>query len=286
LVPFNAEEKIQQAVDAASKSDVVILALGLDPTLKGEFVDRVRLGLDDDQLKLVDRVLSANDNTVAVLYNGTPITMDGWLEKVPAVVEAFNPGHEGGNAFANILFGDVNPSGKLPLTFPKKMEDTPVADSYPGEKLDANYSEGILVGYRWYDKKNIEPLFPFGIGLSYTTFEFSGLKMSDSSMNKEDSLTVELTVKNTGNVKGDEIVQLYIHDKKASVEREIKSLKGFQRVSLEAGESKTVSMKIDKSVISFYDVNSKMWVVELGEFEVLVGNSSRNILLKQTFTVK
>ncbi len=166
------------------------------------------------------------------------------------------------------------------------MEDTPVADSYPGEKLDANYSEGILVGYRWYDKKNIEPLFPFGIGLSYTTFEFSGLKMSDSSMNKEDSLTVELMVKNTSNVKGDEIVQLYIHDKKASVEREIKSLKGFQRVSLEAGESKTVSMKIDKSVISFYDVNSKMWVVELGEFEVLVGNSSRNILLKQTFTVK
>ena len=286
FVPFNAEEKIQEAVDAASKSDVVILALGLDPTLEGESVDRVRLGLDDDQLKLVDRVLAANDNAVAVLYNGTPITMEGWLEKVPAVVEVFYPGQEGGNALANILFGDVNPSGKLPLTFPKKMEDTPVADSYPGEKLHANYSEGIFVGYRWYDKKNIAPLFPFGFGLSYTTFEFSGLKLSKTSMNKEDSLTVELTVKNTGNVKGDEIVQLYIGDKNASVEREVKSLKGFHRVSLKAGESKTITMKIDKSALSFYDINAKRWVVEPGEFEVLVGNSSRNILLKKTFTIK
>ncbi|MCK5457358.1 MAG: glycoside hydrolase family 3 C-terminal domain-containing protein, partial [Melioribacteraceae bacterium] len=262
LVPFNAEEKIKEAVEAASKSEVVILALGLDPTLEGESVDRVRLGLDDDQLKLVDRVLEANDNAVVVLYNGTPITMDGWLDKVPAVVEVFYPGQEGGNALANILFGDVNPSGKLPLTFPKKMEDTPVADNYPGEKLNTYYTEGIFVGYRHYDKNNIEPLFPFGFGLSYTTFEFSDLKLSKTSMNKEDEFTVEVTVKNTGKVDGDEIVQLYISDEEASVEREVKSLKGFKRVSLKAGESKTVSMKIDKSALSFYDVDSKSWVVE------------------------
>ena len=285
LVPFNAEEKIQDAVELASKSEVVILALGLDPTLEGESVDRVRLGLDDDQLKLVDRVLEANDNAVVVLYNGTPITMDGWLEKVPAVVEVFYPGQEGGNALANILFGDVNPSGKLPITFPKKMEDTPVADNYPGEKLNAYYTEGIFVGYRHYDKNNIKPLFPFGFGLSYTTFEFSDLKLSKTSMNKEDELEVEVTIKNTGKVDGDEIVQLYISDKEASVKREVKSLKGFTRVSLKAGESKTVSLKIDKSALSFYDVKSKSWVVEPGEFEVLVGNSSRNILLNDTFKV-
>lgn len=285
LASYNVEEEIQKAVVAAKKSDVVVLALGLDPTLEGESVDRVSLGLPEDQLKLADKVLEANNNTVVVLYNGTPITMDGWLEKVPAVVETFYPGQEGGNALANILFGDVNPSGKLPLTFPKKWEDTPVADSYPGEKEVAYYTEGIFVGYRWYDKKNIEPLFPFGYGLSYTTFEFSDLKLSKKSMTENDTLIIKATIKNTGKIAGEEVVQLYISDKKASVEREVKSLKGFKRVSLKPNESKTVTMKIDKSALSFYDVDSKSWVVEPGEFEVLVGNSSRNILLKDTFTI-
>ena len=286
IVSFNPAKKIKEAVELAAKSDVVILTLGLDQSYEGEAVDRARLSLDDDQLKLIDRILEVNKNTVVVLNNGTPITMEGWLEKVPAVVEAFYPGQEGGNALADILFGDVNPSGKLPMTFPKNEKETPVANTYPGSKEVANYDEGIFVGYRWYDKKNIEPLFPFGFGLSYTTFEFSDLKLSKTSMNKDDELTIELTVKNTGKVAGDEIVQLYISDKKASVEREVKSLKGFKRVRLKAGESKQVTLTIDKSTLSFYDVDSKSWLVEAGKFEVLVGNSSRNILLKETFNVK
>lgn len=286
LVPYNSDEMISKAVDAVSKSDVVVLALGLDPTLEGESVDRVRLGLDDDQLKLIDYVLAANKNVVVLLYNGTPITMGGWLDKVPAVVEVFYPGQEGGNAIANILFGDANPSGKLPLTFAKKWEDTPVADTYPGEQLVCYYTEGIFVGYRHYDKNDIEPLFPFGFGLSYTSFEFSNLKLSKDRITENDSLSVSVTVKNTGKVAGDEIVQLYISDKKASVEREVKSLKGFARVKLEVGESKTISMNIDKSALSFYDVISKSWIVEPGEFEVLIGNSSRNILLTESFNIK
>jgi len=164
------------------------------------------------------------------------------------------------------------------------MEDTPVVDNYLGKKFNANYTEGIFVGYSHYDKNDIEPLFPFGFGLSYIIFEFSNLKLSKTSMHKEDELIVEVTVKNSGNV--DEIVQLYISDKEASVEREVKSLNGFARVSLKAGESKTVSMKLDKSALSFYDVGSKLWIVEPGEFEVLIGNSSRNILLQETFNIK
>ena len=207
------------------------------------------------------------------------------MNRLP-VMEAFYPGQEGGNALADILFGDVSPSGKLPMTFPKNEEETPVANTYPGSKEVANYDEGIFVGYRWYDKKNIEPLFPFGFGLSYTTFEYSDLKLSAKSMNQDDEIEVSLRVKNSGKMDGDEVVQLYIHDVKTSVDREPKSLKGFARVSLKAGESKTVTMRIDKTALSFYDVSSKAWVVEPGEFEVLVGNSSRNILLQEIFKIK
>ncbi len=192
---------------------------------------------------------------------------------------------EGITALAQILFGEVNPSGKLPFTIMEKWEDHPAVKTYPGEKDVADYSEVIFMGYRHFDKYDIDSLYEFGFGLSYTTFEFNDLKLSKTSMNKEDELIVGLTVKNSGKVDGDEIVQLYISDKEASVEREAKSLKGFARVSLKSGESKTVSMKIDKSALAFYDVKSKSWVVEPGEFEVLVGNSSRNILLNQKFKI-
>ncbi len=286
FAPYKPGNMMTNAVELASKADVVILTVGLDAELEGEAVDRARLTLDDDQLQLVDKILAVNKNAVVVLNNATPILMDGWLYKVPALVEALYPGQEGGNALASILFGDISPSGKLPLTFPKKWEDTPVADSYPGEKEVAYYNEGIFVGYRWYDKKNIDPLFPFGYGLSYTTFEFSNLKLDKSSMSQDDVLTVSVTVKNTGKITGYEVVQLYISDKKASIEREVKSLKGFKRVSLNPGESKTISMKIDKSALAFYDVDSRSWVIEPGEFEVLLGNSSRNILVKDAFTIK
>lgn len=276
-------KKMNEALSLARKSDVVILSLGLSKKMEGEANDRTELGLEIAQRELLKEVVAINKNTIVVLNNGTPITMEEWIDDVPAIVNAFYPGQEGGNALADILFGDVNPSGKLPVTFLKRWEDSPAFGTYPGIREKAIYKEGIFVGYRHFDKENIEPLFPFGFGLSYTTFEFSNLKLSKTSMSKDDELTIEVTVKNTGKVTGDEIVQLYISDKEASVEREVKSLKGFKRVSLKAGESKTVSMSIDKSALSFYDVDSKSWVVEPGEFEVLIGNSSRNILLSQKF---
>ena len=254
--------------------------------MEGEANDRTELGLEIVQLELLKEVIAVNKNTVVVLYNGTPITMSQWIDDVPAVIDAFYPGQEGGNALADILFGDVNPSGKLPITFLKKWEDSPAYGTYPGVREKAIYKEGIFVGYRWFDKKEIEPLFPFGFGLSYTTFEFNDLKLSNDSMTKDDSLSVSITVKNTGKIAGDEIIQLYISDKEASLDREVKSLKGFRRVSLNPGESKTISIQINKSALAFYNADSNSWVVEPGEFEVLVGNSSRNILLKKSFIIK
>jgi len=286
FAPYEPGTMMEDAVKVAAKSDVVVLAMGLDKELEGEAVDRARLELDVDQLELIEKVLKVNKNVVMVLNNATPILMTNWLDKTPAVVEALYPGQEGGNALADILFGNISPSGRLPLTFPKKWEDTPVVDSYPGTKEIANYNEGIYVGYRWYDKKNIEPLFPFGYGLSYTTFEYSDLKLSAKSMKQDGEIEISLNVKNTGKMASDEVVQLYIHDVKASVDREVKSLKGFQRVSLEVGESKTITMKIDKSSLSFYDVKAKKWLAEQGMFEVLIGASSVDIRLKGEFKLK
>ena len=279
-------QKMNEAIVLASKSDVVVLSLGLNKKMEGEANDRTELGLEIVQLELLKEVIAVNKNTVVVLYNGTPITMSQWIDDVPAVIDAFYPGQEGGNALADILFGDVNPSGKLPITFLKKWEDSPAYGTYPGVREKAIYKEGIFVGYRWFDKKEIEPLFPFGFGLSYTTFEFNDLKLSNDSMTKDDSLSVSITVKNTGKIAGDEIIQLYISDKEASLDREVKSLKGFRRVSLNPGESKTISIQINKSALAFYNADSNSWVVEPGEFEVLVGNSSRNILLKKSFIIK
>ena len=209
--------------------------------------------------------------------------MDDWNDKVPAIVEALYPGEQGGKALAQILFGEVNPSGKLPFTIMKKWEDHPAAKTYPGEKEVAHYSEGIFTGYRHFDKYKIDPLYEFGYGLSYTTFDYSDIKLSSEKMSSDDTLEITVTVTNTGEIDGDEIVQLYIHDKKTSVDREVKSLKGFARVSLKAGESKSVTFKIDKNHLSFYDIKKKKWVAEPGEFEVLIGASSRKIKLKSKF---
>jgi len=277
---------VNDATALAKAADVVVLCLGLHKKMEGEANDRTELGLIAEQLDLLKKVIEVNKNTIVVLNNGTPITISEWIDDVPAVIDAFYPGQEGGNALAEILFGIVNPSGKLPITFLEKWEDSPAYGTYPGIREKAIYKEGIFVGYRWFDKKNIEPLFPFGFGLSYTTFKFSDLKLSSKTMKQEGEMEISLKVKNTGKMDGDEVVQLYIRDKKASVEREVKALKGFARVSLKTGESKTVNMKIDKSALSFYDVKAKKWVAEPGMFEVLIGASSRDIRLRGEFELK
>ncbi len=278
--------ELQEAIDIAKTADIVVLNLGMAQNYEGEQRDRDYLELPPMQIKLFNEVLKVNKNVVVILNNGSAMLMNDWNDKVPAIVEALYPGEQGGKALAQILFGEVNPSGKLPFTIMNKWEDHPAAKTYPGEREVAYYTEGIFMGYRHFDKYDIEPLYEFGFGLSYTSFEYSNLKLSLEKMAQNDTLEISLTVKNTGKVDGDEVVQLYISDKKASVEREVKSLKGFARVSLIAGESKTVSFKINKNDLAFYDVKNKAWKAEKGKFVVLIGASSRDIKLKKTFILK
>ena len=283
IAPVEKDNELQEGIKVAKEADVVILNLGLAKNLEGESRDRDYLELPPMQIKLLNEVLKVNKNVVVVLNNGSAIIMEDWNDKVPAIIEALYPGEQGGKALAQILFGEVNPSGKLPFTIMKKWEDHPAAKTYPGDKEVARYSEGIFSGYRHFDKYNIAPLYEFGYGQSYTTFDYSDIKLSSDKMSPDDTLEITLTITNTGEIDGDEIVQLYINDKKASVEREEKALKGFERVSLKAGESKTITFKINKNHLSFYDVKNKKWIAEPGEFEVLIGASSRDIRLKREF---
>jgi beta-glucosidase len=204
---------------------------------------------------------------------------------VAGVVQAWFPGQECGNAIADVLFGDVNPSGKLPQTFPKRLEDNPAFINYPGENGQVYYGEGLFVGYRYYEKKKIEPLFPFGYGLSYTTFEYGNLTLNASEYEYGDDVQVRVDVTNTGQREGQEIVQLYVRDEESSLVRPEKELKAFKKVVLKPGETQTVDFKLDVRALSFYDPRQKGWVAEAGEFAVLVGSSSQDIRAQATFAL-
>jgi len=283
---YGEGNEIEIAANTAAKSDAAVICVGLRETLEGEGNDKEALSLPESQIKLINAVAKANPKTIVVLFNGTPITMSEWIGNIPVLIDAFYPGQEGGNALADIIFGDVNPSGKLPLTFIKQWKDSPVYSTYPGKIEEVFYKEGIYVGYRYLDKKNIEPLFPFGYGLSYTTFKYSDLQIIPNKISANDTITVKVNVQNTGQTAGDEVIQLYIHDVKASVDREVKSLKGFKRISLNPGERKTVTFKLENKDLSFYSEKKKKWIAEPGKFNVLIGSSSRDIRLKGSFTLK
>ena len=237
------------------------------------------------QNELIAAVAAANPRTVVVLNAGAPVTMP-WIDQVAAVVDAYYPGMENGNAVAAVLLGKVNPSGKLPVSFPLRLEDSPayINASYPGCR-EVNYGEGIFVGYRYYDKKDVTPLFPFGHGLSYTTFEYGHLKVA-KKVKAGEPVTVTLELKNTGKVAGKEVVQLYVSDLVSSLPRPSKELKGFTKVSLKPGESKMVEFTLDERSLAFYDPHKKAWVAEPGEFELLAGSSSRDIRLKVKFKLE
>jgi beta-glucosidase len=264
---------VDRAVRAAKAADIVIFVGGLyhGRGADDEGSDRKDLKLPFGQDELIKKVVAANKHTVVVLLSGAPIEMDPWLAKTPAVLQAWYPGMEGGNAIASILFGDVNPSGKLPCSFPKKLADSPAhaLNAYPGVDGTETYKEGLFVGYRWFDTKAIEPLFPFGFGLSYTTFGYS------NTVEKNGHMLVD--VKNTGARDGAEVVQLYVEPVKPSVERPLKELKGFAKVILKAGETKTVEIALDPHAFAFYDPAKKAWVAEAGEYRLQVGASSRDI---------
>lgn len=277
------DDRLARAVDLAKQSDVAIIFAGMPRGYESEGHDRPDMALPGPQTELIRAVAAANANTVVVLNCGAPVELP-WVDDVPALVLAFYPGQEGGNALANTLMGDVNPSGKLSITFPKRYEDNPTFINYPGGK-EVHYGEGIFVGYRYYDQKDVEPLFPFGLGLSYTTFEYSDLQIPEAVQPGE-PVPVSVTVTNTGAQAGKEIVQLYVADKESSLPRPPKELKGFGKVLLEPGESKTVAFELDQRALSFYDPYCNQWVAEPGEFEVLIGASSRDIRLKAAFTLE
>jgi beta-glucosidase len=271
-----------KAIKLAKKADLVLFFAGMPERYETEGWDRPDIEIPGGQNALIAAVAKANPRTVVILNAGAPVTIP-WLEDVAGLVEAYYPGQENGNAVANVLLGKVNPSGKLPVTFPKRLVDSPayINASYPGCR-EVNYGEGIFVGYRYYDQKAIEPLFPFGYGLSYTTFAYSKVK-APKKVKAGQPLEVSVTVTNTGKVAGKEIVQLYVADRNASLPRPPKELKGFAKIELQPGESQVVSFTLDQRALSFYDPYKKQWVAEPGEFELLIGASSRDIRATAVF---
>jgi beta-glucosidase len=241
------------------------------------------MGLPEGQDELIEAVAAANKNTIVVIVAGAPVTMTRWLGRVPAVVQAWYGGQEAGHAIGDILFGAQNPSGKLPVTFPRQWSDSPAYGHYPGDNLHVAYDEGIYVGYRGFDRKNVEPLFPFGHGLSYTRFDYSGLKITPAKAAAGKPVEVTARVRNSGSRAGAEVVQLYVHDVKSSVDRPVKELKGFRRVMLNPGQAQDVTFTLDKPALSFYSAAKDDWVAEPGAFEVWIGASSRDIRLKGAF---
>ena len=272
-----------EAAAAAAKADAAIVVVGLAPSLESEGFDRKTLGLPAGQDELIQAVAKANKNTIVAIDAGSPVSMDTWIDQVPAVLMMWYGGQEGGHAIASVLFGDFTPSGKLPVTFPRKLEDTPAYGHYPGENLHTEYAEGIYVGYRHFDRGNIEPLFPFGHGLSYTKFDYSDLAVTPNRVAPGRPVRVSVTVRNSGSRAGAEVVQLYLHPPQASVDRPPKELKGFRRVMLTPGQAQTVTFNLDRQAMSFYSPAKQNWVAEPGSFEVQVGASSRDIRLKGSF---
>ncbi|NOY76509.1 MAG: hypothetical protein GXO76_01435 [Calditrichaeota bacterium] len=275
-----------RALTLAGQSDVAILCVGLNHSFEGEGLDRAGMDLPGAQNKLIREVARVQKHTIVLLFGGTPVTMTSWVDSVPAILDAFYPGQEGAAAIVDILLGDANPSGKLPVTFPAAYKDNPTFPFFPGTNDRLVYGEKIWVGYRYYDTRNIEPLFPFGFGLSYTHFTYSDLNLSTHNLHSDESLRVNLNVTNSGKRAGDEVVQLYVRDEKARVPREFKALKGFSRVHLLPGETKAVHFKISPRDLAFYDVGSKRWVTEPGWFQVRVGSSSRDIRLTRRFRLE
>jgi beta-glucosidase len=280
-------ELAARAVTAAKAAEVVIYVGGLnhDRGLDCEGADRPDMKLPYGQDDLIQQIIAANPKTIVVL-EGTMVEMDAWRDKVPALLQAWYPGMEGGNALARVLFGDVNPSGKLPATFPKKLSDSPAhaPGNYPGTNGTVSYAEGLLVGYRWYDAKAIEPQFPFGFGLSYTTFKYANLKLVPGAGTNE-IVTAQFEIENTGQVAGAEVTQLYVHEKNPRLPRPEKELKGFKKVLLKPGEKQTVSIPLSNAAFAYYDDGKNSWVAQPDTFEILIGGSSRDIRLRDNFNL-
>ncbi|KAF2846846.1 glycoside hydrolase family 3 protein [Plenodomus tracheiphilus IPT5] len=292
-IGYQEEDKIdrlQEAADAAREADVAVVVVGLDAEWESEGYDRQTMDLpkNGSQDRLIEAVLAANPRTVIVNQSGTPITMP-WVNKATAILQAWYQGQEAGNALAEVLLGNSSPSGKLPTTFPVRVEDNPAYHNWPGENLKTVYGEGIYVGYRHYDRAKIAPLFPFGHGLTYTTFEYGTPTASSNVLSEFEGIEVRVPVKNTGSVAAHEIVQAYIKDVKSTLPRPEKELQAFGKVFLQPGETKSVTLKLDKYSVGYFDTSlgqTGAWIAEEGAFEVLIGASSADIRAILSFEVE
>ena len=278
-------ERIQEARAAAAAADAAVVFIGLTDGFESEGFDRKHLRIPRSHVALLEAVAEVQPRLAVVLSNGSPVEMP-WLSRTPAVLEAYLGGQAGGSAVVDVLFGEVNPSGKLAETFPVRLEDNSAHLNFPGDRDRVEYREGIFVGYRHHDAARVAPLFPFGFGLSYTTFVYSGLALDRAEMDEDETLTVSLRVKNTGQVPGQEVVQLYVRDEDATVVRPEKELRGFEKVALAPGEEKEVRFGLSRRAFAFWDVRSHAWKVEPGDFTILVGASSRDLRLTGRVTLR
>ncbi len=274
----------KEAKTLAAQADAVVLAPGFNADTEGESGDRT-FALTSGQNELINQIAAVNKNTIVVMTSGGGVDMTSWLDHVPALLEAWYPGQEGGTAVAQLLFGDFDPSGRLPISIEKRWEDNPVHDNYypKSGKKKVEYKEGIFLGYRHYDKSDAKPLFPFGFGLSYTSFVYKNLTVSSPSADQHVTVSFDLT--NTGSRPGSDVAEIYVGDKHAPVPRPVKELKGFSKVSLNPGETKHVEVTLDRRAFSYYDVKKHDWTIAPGDFDVLVGRSSAEIVLTGKVTL-
>jgi beta-glucosidase len=279
------EALIREACDAARGADVAVIFGGLPAPYESESFDREHMRMPESHNLLIRRVAEVNPNTVVVLSNGAPVEMP-WAGAVKGILEGYLGGEAGGGGAIDVLFGTVNPSGKLAETFPLKLEDNPSHRYFPSSPKTVEYRESIYVGYRYYDKAQKAVLFPFGYGLSYTTFAYSGLEVSSKRISDGEALKVSLAVKNTGSLAGAEIVQLYVRDVDSTIFRPEKELKGFDKVFLQPGEEKRIEFRLDERAFAYYNVEIAGWHVESGAFEILIGASSADIRARETVWVE
>jgi beta-glucosidase len=277
------QDMIDQAVTLAQSADVAVLYIALPTFKESEGYDRSDLDLTEQQVALIKAVAKVQPKTVVVLNNGAPVAMSAWIDDVAAVLEGWMMGQAGGVAIADVLFGKVNPCGKLAETFPIKLSDTPAYLNWPGGAGEVRYGEGLFIGYRYYDAKQMPVLFPFGYGLSYTTFAYSNANVSAKTFKDVDGVAVTVDVTNTGEYAGKEIVQVYVHDQKSGLVRPEKELKGFAKVELQPGETQSVSIELDFRAFSYYHPEYKQWITEDGDFDILIAASAADV--RQTLTV-
>jgi beta-glucosidase len=279
---------VDEAVKAAKESEVAIIFGGLNHDFDTESSDKQSMDLPYGQDILIREVARANPNTVVVIIAGSPVKLSGIVHRAPAILWSWFGGMEAGNAVADLLSGKVSPSGKLPFTLPVSLDQSPAhaLGNFPGRNLKVNYEEDILVGYRWFDTKKIQPQFPFGYGLSYTHFSISDLSTDKASYGKNETIRAKFTIKNTGSSFGAEVAQLYASDPVCSVLRPEKELRAFEKVFLKPGEARTIEMRVRVADLAYYDESKKEWNTEAGEYILQLGNSSRDIVQKVKILVK